>query len=178
MASGATAMVPSQRMDHGARFHKCALQIHIPRDSEWSGEFCTVVSTAERALYANSLTEHEGVVRIYQRRGEMDEAKRRGFYRGDHIYQRFDSDGRVIEELFKYPGGEQLEKRSTTSYGPDGFESEVQNYLNGRLTSIERLTYETDENGNWIKKVTMSHDAGDAEAISADGPAVDEVVSS
>jgi chromosome segregation protein len=39
-------------MDRGARFRKCDFQVHTPRDGNWSGEFATVVSDAERKAYA------------------------------------------------------------------------------------------------------------------------------
>lgn len=49
-------------------------------------------------------------------------------------------------------------------YGRDGFVAEIKQYLNNRLEAITRLTYETDEHGNWIKQyrtMYLPNESGD-----------------
>jgi len=45
-------------MDRGARFYKCDLQVHTPRDSEWTGLFSTVTLDVDRGAYAKALIDY------------------------------------------------------------------------------------------------------------------------
>jgi hypothetical protein len=40
------------RMHSGARFYKCDSQVQTPRDGNWTGEFGTITSNADRKAYA------------------------------------------------------------------------------------------------------------------------------
>jgi chromosome segregation protein len=45
----------SKRRDGGARFLKCDLQVHSPRDAQWRGEFADADTDAKREVWAEAL---------------------------------------------------------------------------------------------------------------------------
>lgn len=61
----------------------------------------------------------------------------------------YDRYGNEIEQILKLTYG--LQKHVFT-YGRHGFVAEEKTYLNDVLESVSRFTYETDDNGNWIKR--------------------------
>jgi hypothetical protein len=66
----------------------------------------------------------------------------------------YDRDGNEIEVTFKLTTG--WEKHVYT-YGRHGFVAEQRSYLDDKLKSVDRYTYETDERGNWIKRYETSY---------------------
>jgi hypothetical protein len=66
----------------------------------------------------------------------------------------YDRDGNEIELTIKLTTG--LERRVFT-YAKNGFVSEERIYLNDKLQSITRSTYETDENGNWTRRSEIGY---------------------
>jgi hypothetical protein len=106
----------------------------------------------------DSFSEGDGVKQMYVERGRMDLIIKRGYVLGKNgqVVGRFDGNGHETEAHIAMMSW-------IRTFGPDGLETETRNYSNGQLDDIERFTYETDDFGNWIKKVTMSRSSDDPE---------------
>ncbi|CAN5263648.1 hypothetical protein BH10ACI1_BH10ACI1_25870 [soil metagenome] len=66
----------------------------------------------------------------------------------------YDNQGNVLEITIYAPNSEREMNKTIYAYGKYGFVSEEKSYEFGNLSNVTRFTYEVDELGNWIKRVS------------------------